>query len=38
MQYQEKPASRRGRIGWAVAAWVVLFGPFTVAMFLWFGW
>ena len=38
MPYVEKPASGRGRIGWAVVVWVVLLGPFSVAMFFWFRW
>ncbi len=36
--YEEKPAPRQGRIGWAVVAWILFFGPFTVLLFFWMGW
>lgn len=38
MPYVERPATKLGRIGWLLLAWALLFGPFTVAMFFWFGW
>ena len=38
MPYEERPATRRRRIGWAIVAWVLFFGPFTVLMFLWLRW